>query len=194
MALSWKAFRYKIKLQYYKNYNTDEERLASIPPRVEPNQWPTLVRYWGLKKTQGMAQKNSDNRANLTCHPRTGRRTFARRTEDNEPIDDLSIYRSTQCIGNDLYNAEDGLAEREETIRRRLLELPEEERETNIEARDNIFKDVIGEDGHGRVLCKGVVARPKNARSRSSSLSFQNYEDELSKLQREADEREARHQ
>ncbi|KAF6175516.1 hypothetical protein GIB67_038090 [Kingdonia uniflora] len=106
----------------------------------------------------------------------------------------LILAKSTRCIRNDLYNAEDGLAEREETIRRRLLELPEEERETNIEARDNIFKDVIGKDGHGRVLCKGVVSRPKNARSRSSSLSFQNYEDELSKLQREADEREARHQ
>ncbi|KAF6147999.1 hypothetical protein GIB67_024174 [Kingdonia uniflora] len=69
--------------------------------------------------------------------------------EDNEPIDDLSIYKATRCIGNDLYNTEDGLAEREETIRRRLLELPEEERETNTEARDKIFKDVIGEDGHG---------------------------------------------
>ncbi|KAF6175951.1 hypothetical protein GIB67_003439 [Kingdonia uniflora] len=105
MAFSWKAFKYKIKLQHYKKYNTDEKRLASIPP---------------------------------------------------------------------------------ETIRRRLLELPEEKRETNIEARDNIFKDVIGEDGHRRVLYKGVVARPKNVRSRTSSLSFQNYEDELAKLQREA--------
>ncbi|KAF6150263.1 hypothetical protein GIB67_033962 [Kingdonia uniflora] len=92
--------------------------------------------------------------------------------EENEPIDDHSIYRATQCIGNDLYNTEDGSAERKETIRRRLLELPEEERETNIEARDKIFKDVINEYGHGQVLCKGVVARPKNARSRSSSLSF----------------------
>ncbi|KAF6168847.1 hypothetical protein GIB67_041731 [Kingdonia uniflora] len=36
-----------------------------------------------------------------------------------------------------------------ETIRRCLVELPEEEPETNIEARDNIFKDVIGEYGHG---------------------------------------------
>ncbi|KAF6151325.1 hypothetical protein GIB67_040598 [Kingdonia uniflora] len=114
--------------------------------------------------------------------------------EDNEPIDDLSIYRATRCIGNDLYNTEYGSGEREETIRRRLLELPEEERETNIEARDKIFKDVIGEDGHGRVLCKGVVACPKNVKSRSSSLSFENYEDELAKLRREANEREARHQ
>ncbi|KAF6163300.1 hypothetical protein GIB67_025164 [Kingdonia uniflora] len=153
MAFSWKVFKYKIKLQHYKKYNTYEERLGSIPPRVEPNQWPTLA----------MAQKNSDNRANITCHPRTGRKTFARvktkRMEDNEPIDDLSIYRATRCIGNDLYNTEDGSAERKETIRQRLLQLPEEERETNIEARDNIFKD-----------------------------------DELAKLQREADEREAQHQ
>ncbi|KAF6153660.1 hypothetical protein GIB67_027527 [Kingdonia uniflora] len=74
--------------------------------------------------------------------------------EDNEPIDDLSIYRTTRCIGNDLYNTKDRSSEREETIRRRLLELPEEERETNIEARDKFFKNVIGEDGHERVLCK----------------------------------------
>ncbi|KAF6134084.1 hypothetical protein GIB67_035638, partial [Kingdonia uniflora] len=49
----------------------------------------------------------------------------------------------------------------------KLMSHLEEERETNIEARDKIFKDVIGEDGHGRVLCKGVVAHPKNARARS---------------------------
>ncbi|KAF6137443.1 hypothetical protein GIB67_009919 [Kingdonia uniflora] len=105
------------------------------------------------KSVKAMAQKNSDNQANLTCHPRTGRKTFARvkakRMEDNETIDDLSIYRATRYIGKDLYNTEDGSAEREETIRRRLLELPEEKRETNIKARDKIFKDVIGEDGHG---------------------------------------------
>ncbi|KAF6175526.1 hypothetical protein GIB67_038100, partial [Kingdonia uniflora] len=61
--------------------------------------------------------KNNDNRANLTCHPRIGRKTFARvkakRMEDNEPINDLSIYRALRCIGNDLYNTEDGSAERE---------------------------------------------------------------------------------
>ncbi|KAF6153550.1 hypothetical protein GIB67_027417 [Kingdonia uniflora] len=64
-----------------------------------------------------MAQKNNDNRANLICHPRTGRKTFARvkakRMEDNEPIKDLSIYITTRCIGNDLYNMEDRSAERE---------------------------------------------------------------------------------
>ncbi|KAF6163493.1 hypothetical protein GIB67_031100 [Kingdonia uniflora] len=65
-----------------------------------------------------MAQKNSDNRANLIYHPKTGRKTFP-------------------CV------------KAKETIRRYLLELQEEERKTNIEARDKIFKDVIGEDGHG---------------------------------------------
>ncbi|KAF6139876.1 hypothetical protein GIB67_009723 [Kingdonia uniflora] len=120
--------------------------------------------------------------------------------EENEPIDDLSLYKTTRCIGNDLCNTEDGSAEREVMKNSYIcshcnkFRTVEEERETNIEARDKIFKDVIREDGHGRVLCKGVVARPKNARSRSSSLSFQNCEDELSKLQREADEREARYQ
>ncbi|KAF6140949.1 hypothetical protein GIB67_030160 [Kingdonia uniflora] len=60
--------------------------------------------------------------------------------EDNEPIDDLSIYRATRYIGNDLNNMKDGSAKRVETIRRHLLELLEEEQETNIEARDKIFK------------------------------------------------------
>ncbi|KAF6153597.1 hypothetical protein GIB67_027464 [Kingdonia uniflora] len=57
----------------------------------------------------------------------------AKRMKDNEPIDDLNIYRATRCIGNDLYNTEDG------------------------------------------------------------SFEGENYEDELAKLQREADEREARY-
>ncbi|KAF6159254.1 hypothetical protein GIB67_032025 [Kingdonia uniflora] len=64
----------------------------------------------------------------------------------------------------------------------KLMSHLEKERDTNIEARDKIFKDVIGEDGGGGALCKEVVDEDELVKLRSSSSSFQNYEDEIAKL------------
>ncbi|KAJ6803433.1 uncharacterized protein M6B38_108485 [Iris pallida] len=47
MGISWKAFKHRVK-DFYKKFETDAERLANVPPRVEPSQWPTLVAYWNL--------------------------------------------------------------------------------------------------------------------------------------------------
>ncbi|KAF6165171.1 hypothetical protein GIB67_000755 [Kingdonia uniflora] len=55
--------------------------LTMLSWKVESN--TSLDGVW--KSVKAMAQKNSDNRANLTCHPKTGRKKFAHlKAKNNE--------------------------------------------------------------------------------------------------------------
>ena len=47
VAKSWKDWKARVKKDYYKKFTTDEARLAFTPPRVNEEQWRTLVAYWG---------------------------------------------------------------------------------------------------------------------------------------------------
>ncbi|KAM7522785.1 hypothetical protein LguiA_012687 [Lonicera macranthoides] len=114
--------------------------------------------------------------------------SFPRMIEENIPTDKISVWRRTRKTAGG-YNVEDGAAGREETIDRRLDELPREE-QTNHEVRDRIFEDVVGHDGHGRVHCMGVGVRPNPIRMRSSSHF---YENQIAQLREEAEEREVRY-
>ena len=45
----WKDWKDKLKKDYYNIYDTDEERLANCPERVDPDQWKVLVEFWGSR-------------------------------------------------------------------------------------------------------------------------------------------------
>ncbi|KAM7489699.1 hypothetical protein LguiB_027183 [Lonicera macranthoides] len=63
IGASWKKFKNTIKCKYCNTYETDEERLAHLPP---------------LR----IAAQNADNRSHLCAHPRTGRKPFVIFTEE----------------------------------------------------------------------------------------------------------------
>lgn len=43
----WKDWKDYLKRNYYDIYETDAERVANCPDRVDPNQWRILVAFWG---------------------------------------------------------------------------------------------------------------------------------------------------
>lgn len=65
----------------------------------------------------------------------------------------------------------------------------EEEQQNDPKVRDQIFEDVIGRDGHGRALCRGVGIRPPSVRSMPSHF----YESEIERLKKRIEEGETRH-
>ncbi|KAM7493792.1 hypothetical protein LguiB_028401 [Lonicera macranthoides] len=79
---SWKKFKNTIKCKYYNAYETDEDRLAHLPPLVSPAQWENLVAYWGTEEAQRNAAQNAENRSHLRVHPRMGRKPFVIFKED----------------------------------------------------------------------------------------------------------------
>ncbi|KAM7479236.1 hypothetical protein LguiA_027449 [Lonicera macranthoides] len=106
------------------------------------------------------------------------------------PTDKVSVWRETQKKVDGNYCIEDGAAGKEETLTRSLETLLPEEK-NNPEVRDRIFVEVIGLDGHSRVLYRGAGIRPASMRSRYTSYI---YEAQIEQLRQEAEEREARHQ
>uniref|UniRef100_M1BA95 Leucine-rich repeat resistance protein n=1 Tax=Solanum tuberosum TaxID=4113 RepID=M1BA95_SOLTU len=52
----WKESRHEAKTIGYDPYNTDIERLAHCPDRVEEDQWRSLVHYWSSKEARVCAR------------------------------------------------------------------------------------------------------------------------------------------
>ena len=46
----WREWKGDVKRKYYSIYDTDFERLAHCPDRVDENQWYAFVHYWGTDK------------------------------------------------------------------------------------------------------------------------------------------------
>ncbi|KAM7528455.1 hypothetical protein LguiB_031865 [Lonicera macranthoides] len=76
------------------------------------------------------------------------------------------------------YECKNEAEARQETIKKRLEDYSPEEH-NDLEIRNKIFEDVVGQDGHGRALCMGTGIRPTPKRSRVSSSSDKNLEVEI---------------
>ncbi|KAM7461853.1 hypothetical protein LguiA_029974 [Lonicera macranthoides] len=124
-----------------------------------------------------------------------GKRSYAEIKEEmkakNLPTDNLSVYIYTRKMDEGASH-NDGSAEKHEMIKRRLEDLSPEER-NDMEIRDQIFTELVGEDGHGWALCMGVGIAPRSKRSKTS-LSSSQHNEEIAQVRQEAAEREIRHQ
>ncbi|KAM7513520.1 hypothetical protein LguiA_003103 [Lonicera macranthoides] len=67
------------------------------------------------------------------------------------------------------------------------------EEQNNLEVRNKIFEEVVGQDGHGWALCMGTGIRPAPKRARVSSSSDKNLEVEIAQIREEAEEERNRH-
>ncbi|KAM7466039.1 hypothetical protein LguiB_013601 [Lonicera macranthoides] len=108
------------------------------------------------------------------------------------PVDKLSIFRGTRKgkVGN--YNENDGAAEIEENIKKSLEDYSPEE-QNDLEVRNKIFEEVVGQDWHGWALCMGTGIRPAPKRARVSSSSDKNLEVEIAQIREEAEEERNHH-
>ena len=48
----WRAYRYKLKVQYKKLDKTQAEVVSIVPKGVDATQWEKLVQYWFSEKSQ----------------------------------------------------------------------------------------------------------------------------------------------
>ncbi|KAM7490934.1 hypothetical protein LguiA_033855 [Lonicera macranthoides] len=79
-----------------------------------------------------------------------------------------------------------------ENIKKRLEDYSPEE-QNDLEIRNKIFEEVVGQDGHGWALCMGTGIRPTPKRSRASSSSDKSIEVEIAQIREEAEEKRIRH-
>ncbi|KAM7502558.1 hypothetical protein LguiB_001462 [Lonicera macranthoides] len=80
----------------------------------------------------------------------------------NLPTDNLSVYMHTQKMDGGA-SQEDESSEKHVCMHNQLQELSQEER-NDVEIRDKIFIEVVGEDGHARAMCMGVGIAPRSKR------------------------------
>ncbi|KAK1273579.1 Cytokinin dehydrogenase 5 [Acorus gramineus] len=92
----WKDWKGRLKSKYFNAYKTNEERIKNVPPRVESNQWNTLVQYWGSEEAAVLADKNKRNREQQGLLQRTGRTSFAELRRElaskREATDRMSVF------------------------------------------------------------------------------------------------------
>ena len=60
----------------------------------------------------------------------------------------------------------------------------------DVDVRDKIFEEVVGEDGHSRALCMGVGIQPAPKRLKATPSSSQHYKVDIARLRQEAEKRE----
>ncbi|KAM7519316.1 hypothetical protein LguiB_018278 [Lonicera macranthoides] len=119
-----------------------------------------------------------------------------RRVQSRESNSRKYLKKEKIIIAGDLsavlYSLSYYYSRREENIKKRLEDyLPEEQ--NDLEVRNKIFEDVVGQDGHGWALCMGTGIRPTPKRVRVSSSSYKNLEVEIAQIREEAKEERNRH-
>ncbi|KAK1286299.1 hypothetical protein QJS10_CPB20g01679 [Acorus calamus] len=169
VAKSWKA---RLKSKHYYAYETDEERLKNIPPRIEPKQWSILVQYWSSEKAKVMAEKNKRNREHQGLLHRTGRTSFAELRRElaskGDNTDRMNVFvKSRQNKSGHALDVE--TVEVISHMQERLSEVPKSEQTQNF--RERVFTSVMGHDGHGRVRTFGISPSQVDVFDRPSKSS-----------------------
>ncbi|XP_028055616.1 uncharacterized protein LOC114259788 isoform X3 [Camellia sinensis] len=145
-----------------------------VPPQIVPEQWYDLVDYWKTKKVEDIAIHNARSRSFHYINHTTGRTSFTqirrKMVAEGLPTDKMSVWKYTRNqTGPDVRQTMD-------EFERQLSMLPEDYRTTE-DARDSVFHDVVGEDGHGYCRTYGkdvpwsMVYGDKSKSSQSGSQS-----------------------
>ncbi|KAK1323187.1 hypothetical protein QJS10_CPA02g00558 [Acorus calamus] len=86
IATKWRDWKALLKNKHYKVHDTDEERLADLDDRVEPDQWQSLVDFWSSEEGKKLSAINSANRKRLKINHTTGTKSFARLREEESQL------------------------------------------------------------------------------------------------------------
>lgn len=102
ISRSWRNWKASLKKKYYRPYHTIRERLQHCPARVNPDQWASLVMFWGSQEGVARSRRNSTNREAQTMSHTAGTKSFARirdearaRDPNGEVPDRMEVFRMT---------------------------------------------------------------------------------------------------
>ncbi|KAL7174063.1 hypothetical protein ACSBR2_033336 [Camellia fascicularis] len=158
----WKDWKDQLKRKHFNKYQTNEERLANCPDRVDPSQWKILVQFWNSVEAQERSTTNSDNRKKLTmCHT-SGRKAHCRVKDemykrDKVQPDRIMVYIKTHTKknGDPVDEASDVAISR---LKEGLSQVPESLQTEKF--REELFTEVLGVNGHGRGRTYGLGPCP----------------------------------
>ncbi|THG22192.1 hypothetical protein TEA_002952 [Camellia sinensis var. sinensis] len=124
-----------------------------VPMRIVPSQWEELVEYWRTSDAEKIASRNAKNRRAHGIAHTTGRTTFSQirheMTSKGESTDKMNVWLMTRRVDDP-----------EDEFNRQLSMLHEDGR--TLEARNAIFHELIGHDGHGYCRTYGRIV-PRRA-------------------------------
>ncbi|XP_010253946.1 PREDICTED: uncharacterized protein LOC104595071 isoform X2 [Nelumbo nucifera] len=99
----WRAYRNKLKVDYYDQFDTNKERIRNCPPDVHLDQWKQLVKYFSSDLFQARSGRGKSNRAKHTMVHVCGSKSFAQIREElknshpdkREPTR-IEVFRATR--------------------------------------------------------------------------------------------------
>ncbi|KAL3365440.1 hypothetical protein AABB24_010530 [Solanum stoloniferum] len=129
----WKESKHEAKTIGYDPYNTDIERLAHCPDRVEEDQWRSLVHYWSSKEAKMTKMNNGVKPTRIEVFKKTHIRA------NKEPVNEIAGE-----------------------VMKQMDDLAEVYPELNVpgSAPNDVYSQVMGSDTHGIVRTLGKGASP----------------------------------
>ncbi|GMP98826.1 hypothetical protein CsSME_00046561 [Camellia sinensis var. sinensis] len=149
----WKDHKNKLKAKYFKPRSSDPNLKDDVPMHIVPCQWEELVEYWRTSDAEKIASRNAKNRRAHGIAHTTGRTTFSQirheMTSKGESTDKMNVWLMTHRVDDP------EVIQTLDEFNRQLSMLPEDGR--TLEARNAIFHELIGHDGHGYCRTYGRI-------------------------------------
>ncbi|KAH0646565.1 hypothetical protein KY284_034449 [Solanum tuberosum] len=159
----WKESKHEAKTIGYDPYNTDIERLAHCPDRVEEDQWRSLVHYWSSKEAKEKSERNKESRKKLTMPHTSGRKSHSQIIDDMTMMNNgvkptrIEVFKKTHIRAN-----KQPVNEIAGEVMKQMDDLAEVYPEFNVpgSAPNDVYAQVMGSDTHGIVRTLGKGASP----------------------------------
>ncbi|XP_052173988.1 uncharacterized protein LOC127789208 isoform X1 [Diospyros lotus] len=163
----WREYKATLK-RHYDCHETDKARLSKIPPGVDPEQWKVLVEYWGCEQAQERSVTNRANRDKQKMGHTSGRRSHPQvrhqmTIESGDEPDRIKLFRKTHTkkSGEIVDSTSSYIIEQ---MDERLSQIPTDEQ--TPDSVEDVFTQILGKDGHGRVRMGGLGTCPTKVRQR----------------------------
>ncbi|KAL3838808.1 hypothetical protein ACJIZ3_023399 [Penstemon smallii] len=155
----WREWKAELKKFHYSIYETDEERLAHLPPRMDKVEWEKLVNIWSNDPhARKISEQNRANRTQLRTYHRTGKKGYPSLRaemfiEKGEEPSNFDVWMKANTPKNGQHDAY--TASTIERLTNLISENPEAM--NSKEMKDQILDVVLGPEKHGRLRTYGFV-------------------------------------
>ncbi|KAH0696207.1 hypothetical protein KY290_011030 [Solanum tuberosum] len=159
----WKESKHEAITIGYDLYNTDIERLAHCPDRVEEDQCRSLVHYWSSKEAKEKSESNKESQKKLTMPHTSGRKSHSQIIDDMTKMNNavkptrIEVFKKTHIRAN-----KEPVNEIAGEVMKQMDDLAEVYPELNVpgSAPNDVYSQVMGSDTHGIVRTLGKGASP----------------------------------
>ncbi|XP_058750398.1 uncharacterized protein LOC131623405 [Vicia villosa] len=163
----WKAYKYKLRNQYFYPNKRKEEILANTPSGVDPVQWTSFVHHYKSPKMKKQSEQNTINRKKLKVSHAGGSKSNARRGREMELQLGRHVCRS-EVILSTLIKKDGNYVNEEGKAMASLSEDKERTATIGVSSKINVYTDdaiakICGADHSGRVRGLGLGVCPTQA-------------------------------